>query len=124
MPETLREKATKKAQGPNANPSQLGDPISVKAESSDTVPTDDEGGAASQSSSKLPSQARTERNQKGGQGERLREKAAKKLNGPDANPSMLGDPISLKNETTPGVPTDSEKGAREGEKVGRRDSRL
>lgn len=51
------------------------------------------------------------RNGGGGEGETLREKAAKKLHGPDANPSQLGDPISLKNETTDRIPTDGERGA-------------
>ncbi|KAI1313950.1 hypothetical protein F5Y03DRAFT_389438 [Xylaria venustula] len=119
MPETLREKATKKIQGPDANPSQLGDPISIKAENSETVPTDGEAGASSSSSSsKSPS------NSSSGDGETLREKAAKKLNGPNANPSQLGDPISLKNETSPGIPVDSERGADGQEKVVKRDSKL
>ncbi|KAI0466660.1 hypothetical protein F4859DRAFT_518913 [Xylaria cf. heliscus] len=116
MPETLREKAVKKVHGPNANPSQLGDPISLKAENSDTVPTDEEDGARPSSSS--PS------NPQGSGGETLREKAAKKLNGPDANPSQLGDPVSLKNETSPGVPTDSERGAKSEEEAAKRDSKL
>ncbi|KAI8955646.1 hypothetical protein F4801DRAFT_574389 [Xylaria longipes] len=116
MPETLREKAVKKTHGPDANPSQLGDPISLKAETSDTVPTDGEDGARSSSS-------RSSKPQSSG-GETLREKAAKKLNGPDANPSQLGDPISLKNETSSGVPVDSERGARSEKRVIKRDSKL
>ncbi|TGJ82037.1 hypothetical protein E0Z10_g6715 [Xylaria hypoxylon] len=116
MPETLREKASKKVLGPDANPSQLGDPISLKAENSDNVSTDEEKGASSPSSS--PSAK-----SRSSKGETLREKAAKKLNGPDANPSQLGDPISLKNETSPGVPVDSERGAKS-EEVVKRDSKL
>ncbi|KAI2640998.1 hypothetical protein GGS21DRAFT_487326 [Xylaria nigripes] len=54
MPETLREKASKKLKGPDANPSQLGDPISMKAETSDTVPTEEEGGAAQSSEGETP----------------------------------------------------------------------
>ncbi|KAI1347521.1 hypothetical protein F5Y01DRAFT_243600 [Xylaria sp. FL0043] len=127
MPETLREKASKKIKGPDANPSQLGDPISVKAEDSDTVPTKDEAGASSPSTSSSSSSS-SSKSQNGNSssrgGETLREKAAKKLNGPDANPSQLGDPISLKNETSPGVPVDSERGADEDEKVVKRDSKL
>ncbi|KAI0975272.1 hypothetical protein F4678DRAFT_321760 [Xylaria arbuscula] len=126
MPETLREKASKKIQGPDANPSQLGDPISIKAENSETVPTDDEAGASSSpssSSKSLPSSKSLSSNNSGG-GETLREKAAKKLNGPDANPSQLGDPISLKNETSPGIPVESERGADCQEKVVKRDSKL
>ncbi|KAI0444361.1 hypothetical protein F4803DRAFT_254306 [Xylaria telfairii] len=118
MPETLREKAAKTVHGPDANPSQLGDPISLKAENSDTVlPTDEESGAA-------PSSSRSSKQQSSRSGETLREKAAKKLHGPDANPSQLGDPISLKNETSPGVPTDSECGTRSEEEVLERDSKL
>ncbi|KAI9903884.1 hypothetical protein N3K66_000413 [Trichothecium roseum] len=44
--ESLRQKASRKLHGEGANPSQLGDPISIKAESSDTVPTDEEAGAS------------------------------------------------------------------------------
>lgn len=43
--EKLREKVAKKLHGPGANPSQLGDPISPKAEQSDNVPTPGEEGA-------------------------------------------------------------------------------
>ncbi|RYO79755.1 hypothetical protein DL764_009982 [Monosporascus ibericus] len=48
--ETLREKAARKMHGPGANPSQLGDPTSLKNETSDRDPTDDERGAAGRSS--------------------------------------------------------------------------
>ncbi|KAI0203549.1 hypothetical protein F4808DRAFT_417100 [Astrocystis sublimbata] len=123
MPETLREKAMKKVDGPNANPSQLGDPISMKAETSDYAPTDEEDGIRSSSSRSLSSPSSTSGRKAGGE-ETLREKAAKKLNGPDANPSQLGDPISMKNETTAGVPTDSERGADSDETVTKRDSKL
>lgn len=129
MPESLREKAAKKLHGPDANPSQLGDPISLKAETSDNIPTDGERGAveppssssslASSSSSSPSSSTRS----RGDRGETLREKAAKKLHGPDANPSQLGDPISLKKETSPGVPVDGGRGERR-EEVVQRDSKL
>ncbi|KAI1415078.1 hypothetical protein F5Y13DRAFT_157783 [Hypoxylon sp. FL1857] len=122
MPETLREKANRKIHGPNANPSQLGDPISLKAEQSDYVPTEEERGAAetSQFSSNDTDDGRIKNEGlKKGDNETLREKAAKKLHGPEANPSQLGDPISLKAETTDDVPADREKGARR-----KRDSRL
>ncbi|KAI0546519.1 hypothetical protein F4679DRAFT_411631 [Xylaria curta] len=122
MPETLREKAAKKVRGPNANPSQLGDPISIKAETSDTAPSEEEDSANSSTSSPSPSLSESSTSKNGG-GETLREKATKKLNGPNANPSQLGDPISLKNETSPGVPVDSERGAKS-EKVVKRDSKL
>lgn len=111
--EKLREKATKALHGPNANPSQLGDPISLKAEASDNIPKPDEDGAQSSSSTSSPSQSGSSST---GGGETLREKAAKKLNGPDANPSQLGDPISLKAEQSDNVPTPSEEGAHPGKK--------
>ncbi|KAI0877157.1 hypothetical protein GGS24DRAFT_159026 [Hypoxylon argillaceum] len=116
MPNKLREKAAKKVLGPDANPTQLGDPISLKAETSDYVPTEEEGGDG------LPSPSPSAMSH-GSKNETLREKAAKKLKGPDANPSQLGDPISLKNETSPGVPASSERGT-ESEEVIERDSKL
>ncbi|KAI2620536.1 hypothetical protein GGR54DRAFT_103709 [Hypoxylon sp. NC1633] len=117
MPETLREKATKKIQGPDANPSQLGDPISLKAEQSDNVPTDGESGAAQNSRSSAASTSdKCNKNGKGKDHESLREKAAKKLHGPDANPSLLGDPISLKAETSDKMPAESEEGAHSNKK--------
>lgn len=123
--ETLREKASKKLNGPNANPSMMGDPISLKAETSETIPTPDEAGAAPSPSSGIPSQGgsgapnqdRKMGNRSSGE-ETLREKAAKKLKGPEANPSQLGDPISLKNETSNHIPTPDEAGAH------RRESKL
>jgi hypothetical protein len=124
MPETLREKASKKIQGPDANPSQLGDPISIKAETSDYMPTEEAEGAPSSRTSPIsPSKSHAKSGEGEGGDETLREKAAKKLNGPDANPSQLGDPISLKNETTPGVPVDGEQGT-VSEDVTRQDSKL
>ena len=41
----MREKATKKLHGEGANPSQLGDPVSLKAEQSENVPKPEEEGA-------------------------------------------------------------------------------
>lgn len=73
---------------------------------------------SSSSSSKPSSSAQTGNNSQKG-GETLREKAAKKLHGPDANPSQLGDPISLKAETSDHVPTPSEGGAQKEKKSSR-----
>ncbi|TPX14541.1 uncharacterized protein E0L32_005233 [Thyridium curvatum] len=119
--ETLREKAVKKVHGEGANPSQLGDPVSLKAETSETIPTDDEQGSRQQaghSSTSSKSGGRQTRGHGGG-GEKLREKAARKLHGPDANPSMLGDPISLRNESGGAMPREAEEGG-----MGRRGSKL
>ncbi|XDG08892.1 hypothetical protein ABKA04_008507 [Annulohypoxylon sp. FPYF3050] len=111
MPETLREKATKEIKGPGANPSQLGDPISLKAESSEHIPTDEEKGATRTSESSSDDIEKNSQNGKDKGDESLREKAVKKLHGPDANPTQLGDPISLKAETTDDVPAHGEDGA-------------
>ncbi|KAI0538868.1 hypothetical protein GGR58DRAFT_273274 [Xylaria digitata] len=117
MRETLREKASKKEHGPDANPSQLGDPISIKAETSDYAPEEEEERGSSPSSPSPSVKPQSSR------GETLREKAAKKLDGPNANPGQLGDPISLKSETSPGVPVDSERGAKS-EEITKRGSKL
>lgn len=106
--EKLREKAAKALHGPNANPSQLGDPISLKAETSDNIPKPDEAGASHSPSGDHPSSSGAAGRR---QGETLREKATKKLKGPDANPSQLGDPVSLKAEAVDHVPAPSEEGA-------------
>ncbi|KAI0853482.1 hypothetical protein F5Y00DRAFT_102094 [Daldinia vernicosa] len=128
MPETLREKATKKLQGPDANPSQLGDPISIKAEQSNTIPTKQEGGAIDASESPSRDSKQSSKNSKGnanGDGETLREKATKEPQGPNANPSQLGDPISLKAETSDYVPTDEEDDPPgEEERTRKKDSKL
>ncbi|KAI0839287.1 hypothetical protein F5Y06DRAFT_266432 [Hypoxylon sp. FL0890] len=98
MPETLREKATKKIQGLGAN-----------------VPTNGEGGATETLQSSLNNTGedinKKHERSKHGDHETLREKAVKKFHGPDANPSQLGDPISLKAETSNYTPTDRDEGA-------------
>lgn len=124
MPEKLREKATKALHGKGANPSQLGDPVSLKAEQSDNVPKSDEGGAKSSSTPSSSkelhgSQSGSSEGPKGRGEETLREKATKKLNGPDANPSQLGDPISLKAEQSDHIPKPEEEGTKKN-----RDSKL
>lgn len=110
--QTLREKATRALHDPNANPSQLGDPTSLKAETSDTIPTPDEAGAGRAASHSTPTTtiSSSSSSSQGG-GLKLREKAVRDLHGPGANPSQLGDPISLKAEATDHVPTPSEQGA-------------
>lgn len=112
--EKLREKAAKALHCPNVNPSQLGDPVSLKAEASDSIPKPDEAGAGNSNSTPA---SLTGAGRRGS--ETLREKATKKLKGPDANPSQLGDPISLKAEAVDHVPAPSEEGARSGGKWAR-----
>lgn len=72
-----------------ANPTQLGDPVSLKAETSNTEPTD---------------QDRPNKEKKS-----LKEMAEEKLK--TNNPTMLGDPVSLKAETSSTEPTENDRGA-------------
>lgn len=95
--EKLREKAAKPLHGPNANPSQLGDPISLKAETSDSSTNSSHSNKSPSSSSSSSSLGKDRKGAAGLRGkEILRRKVTKKLHGSNANPSQLGDPISLK----------------------------
>lgn len=78
---------------PGVNPSQLGDPVSLRAEKSpDSEPTE---------------QDRPNKGQTSGRGT-LKELAESKL---QTNPTQLGDPISLKAETSETEPTEQDRGA-------------
>jgi len=82
MGQTLKEKAEEKLK---TNPSALGDPISMKAETSDSQPADSEEGAP---------------------------KAGKDTNASQTQkPSQLGDQVSLKAETSDSEPTEQDRGA-------------
>lgn len=80
------------------NPSQLGDPVSLRAETSDTKPTKDDLGA------KGDEKQDDKRDNKS-----LKQRAQEKLN---TNPSQLGDPVSLKAETSDTEVTADDRGAR------------
>jgi beta-phosphoglucomutase-like phosphatase (HAD superfamily) len=84
-----------------ANPTQLGDPVSLKAETADSMPTDQDRGSASSSKGTQSSSSNTtnEKDRKS-----LKELATQ-------NPTMLGDPVSLKAETANSEPTDQDRGA-------------
>ncbi|MCJ1352133.1 MAG: hypothetical protein MMC33_002117 [Icmadophila ericetorum] len=73
-----------------ANPSQLGDPVSLKAETADSSPTNQDRGSKSSSWSQP-------------------KKSLKDL--AKENPTMLGDPVSLKAENVDSSPTDQDRGA-------------
>ncbi|KAH7363843.1 hypothetical protein BKA65DRAFT_472212 [Rhexocercosporidium sp. MPI-PUGE-AT-0058] len=98
------------------NPSQLGDPISLKAETSSYNPIPESEGAASSASSsakddiKKTAPAPTEGDgDADGKGKKtLRQKAMHKL---EENPSQLGDLVSLKAETSDSHPTENDRGA-------------
>nr|POE47566.1 hypothetical protein CFP56_00897 [Quercus suber] len=72
------------------NPTQIGDPVSLKAETSSTEPTKDD-----------------KPNKQGGE-KSLKDIAQDKLK---KNPSALGDPVSLKAETSNSEPTPDDRGA-------------
>lgn len=94
------------------NPSALGDPISIKNE---TTPSEHDLGDSSPSASPKDSQRK-------GDGKSLKQVAQ------ESNPSMLGDPVSLKAETSDSEPTDQDRGAlRDGhsqQQQKRKDSKL
>lgn len=88
------------------NPSTLGDPISIKGET--TASEHDLKDSAEQPKD---SQHKTD-------GRSLKQVAQ------ESNPSMLGDPVSLKAETSDSEPTDQDRGAlRHGDGQGKRDKK-
>ena len=79
-----------------ANPTQLGDHVSLKAEVADSTPTDNDRGAQSPPSDNQAAPSAPP-------------KTLKELT--KANPTQLGDPVSLKAETAESEPTDNDRGA-------------
>ena len=120
----LKDKATTALKH---NPSALGDPISIKSE---TTPSEhDLQGSGSPDTQTTPKdnekkqeqQQAPKDSQRKGDGKSLKEVAEA------ANPSMLGDPVSLKAETSETEVTEGDRGAlRDGEKTkeGKGDSKL
>ena len=84
------------------NPTAIGDPISIKSE---TTPSEHD----------LPG-SDIKDSQRKGDGKSLKEIAQA------SNPTMLGDPVSLKAETSESEPTDQDRGASDAGK--KRDSKL
>ena len=68
-----------------ANPTLLGDPVSLKAEAADSTPTDQDRGASSAAEGSPDSKDSSNTGAS-------RKKSLKEL----ANPTLLGDPVSLK----------------------------
>ncbi|KAI9725864.1 MAG: hypothetical protein M1828_002493 [Chrysothrix sp. TS-e1954] len=117
----------------NTNPSQLGDPISLKAETADSSPTEHDRGAKggakegprpplyepqggtgpksskSQESGMEDAQGKAEQGA-GGSGKGGKETLADKAK---KNPTAIGDPVSLKSETGEGGRSDDEDRAGE-----------
>jgi len=80
-------------------PSQLGDPVSLKAETEDSQPTEAD----------KPNKKPNKTDEQGQQGEKPKEqKSLKEL--AQGNPSQIGDPVSLKAETSNTEPTKDDRG--------------
>lgn len=93
------------------NPSMLGDPVSLKAENADSEPTDQDRGAKSDvGAHKKPQEYEQETSRPEGKG-KLKDAAMK-------NPSLLGDPVSLKAPTSDTEPTDQDRGAQSSSQTG------
>ncbi|KAK2055263.1 hypothetical protein LY76DRAFT_578524 [Colletotrichum caudatum] len=128
QPERLKhvaEKATSK------NPSQLGDPVSLKAEVSQLSPTEDDLGANSKRGSSGGKGGAAGAGAGGGgaagaknsdgspvrgpEKKRLKEVAEENLEA--GNPTQLGDPVSLKAETSETEPRGEADGQRRASKL-------
>ncbi|MCJ1397534.1 Acyl-CoA dehydrogenase member 10 [Xylographa trunciseda] len=95
-PKSLKELAQE-------NQTQLGDPVSLKAETADSEPTEQDRGAGS------PSSQTDSTSSLGKPSQSQQRKSLKDL--ATENPSQLGDPVSLKAETADSSPTDQDRGA-------------
>ena len=91
-----------------ANPTLLGDPVSLKAEAADSSPTDQDRGA-------LSGAERHRDDKQSSNAGSSKKKSLKEL--AMANPTLLGDPVSLKAEAADSSPTDQDRGAKSGAKV-------
>ncbi|KAK5733462.1 hypothetical protein LTR17_009707 [Elasticomyces elasticus] len=87
----------------SAAPSQLGDPVSLKAETSNSQPTEQD------------------KPNKDGEHKSLKESMQESLK---HNPSALGDPVSLKAETSETEPTADDRGTRGTLKTGQPKSKI
>ncbi|KAK2044823.1 hypothetical protein LZ31DRAFT_630973 [Colletotrichum somersetense] len=133
QPERLKHVAEKATSN---NPSQLGDPVSLKAEVSQLSPTEGDLGANSKRGSSSSSSSTTTSGGKGGRGggggaagaknsdgspvrgpekKRLKEVAEENLEA--GNPTQLGDPVSLKAETSETEPRGEADGQRRASKL-------
>ncbi|KAJ0307357.1 hypothetical protein COL5a_000210 [Colletotrichum fioriniae] len=103
QPERLKHVAAK---ANSSNPSQLGDPVSLKAEVSKLSPTEGDLGAASshkqqqQKGSDGPAGAKNSDGSPVQDYDKRRLKDVAKEDLESGNPSQLGDPVSLKAEVT------------------------
>jgi hypothetical protein len=102
------------SQSLESNPSALGDPISIKSE---TTPSEHDLSAEPEGEARAQSEDENKAQRKG-DGKSLKELAK------NANPSMLGDPVSLKAETSNSEPTEMDRGALGGKERKGRGSKL
>lgn len=102
MAPSLKETASK-------NPSQIGDPVSLKAETSSTTPTEGEEGSKTQPQSSAQAAAPSQPGKPGQPAKETGKKSLKEM--AESNPTMLGDPVSLKAEKSDGKdPVDHDNG--------------
>ncbi|KAF4873222.1 hypothetical protein CGCSCA1_v007461 [Colletotrichum siamense] len=100
------------------NPSQLGDPVSLKAEVSKLVPTEGDQGAQKSSGGASNKKGGGVLGAKNSDGSPVQDKEKKRLkqiaeeNNEAGNPSQLGDPVSLKAETSSTEPGGEADGQR------------
>ncbi|KAK3366281.1 hypothetical protein B0T24DRAFT_416652 [Lasiosphaeria ovina] len=116
----LRQLAAEKLHGEGANPSQLGDPISMKAETSDETSRKETGGASDDVG--FPKTVRTPPPSSGGSHEEKKLRGGHHVRGmmtdeiregraPPPSKSLEGDATSLKAEKTAGAdPADHDNG--------------
>lgn len=122
----LRQLAAEKLHGPGANPSQLGDPISLKAETSSTEPAQthdgDHDGPARPAAMRTPPPSsggsHEEKKLRGGHHVRgmLTDEIRRGEVGPPGK-SLEGDPISLQAESVAKKAEVGKKGKRGGSKL-------
>jgi len=109
-------------QSAEENRSRLGDPTSLKAETSSTEPTENDRGALNDSDSSREKKGQSTRPvpdsseslKQGPTGTGMQQKGKKHKTLKEAaqeNPTMLGDPVSLKAETADSEPTPNDRGA-------------
>ena len=110
---TLKQKAEEKLASRNAT--QLGDPISLKAETSDNIPTPEEAGA--KGSHEDPNQPLSDAKPESKPPPKDSKHKTLKEIAQETNPTMLGDPISLKAETSDTEPTENDRGALHDKKI-------
>ena len=128
----LRQLAAEKIYGKSSNASQLGDPISLKAETNAKAPAPTEGDLpesdGSSNNREPPSSSggpygttmKDGRTLKG----MMKDKIEQAEKGKGENPTLLGDPTSLKAETTEKDPVDHDNGPSDSQGSKRRDSKL